>query len=65
MGAIEVQGLAWKRPGSGHRLFHDVSFRVGNGERVALVGANGVGKTTVMRVLAGDERPSEGTVRID
>ena len=24
MGAIEVQGLAWKRPGSGHRLFHDV-----------------------------------------
>jgi len=65
VGAIEVQGLAWKRPGSGHRLFHDVSFRVGNGERVALVGANGVGKTTVMRVLAGDERASEGTVRID
>jgi ATPase subunit of ABC transporter with duplicated ATPase domains len=65
VGAIDVQGLAWKRPGSGHRLFHDVSFRVGNGERVALVGANGVGKSTVLRVLAGDTKASEGTVRID
>ena len=65
MGAIEVQGLAWKRPGSGHRLFHDVSFRVGNGERVALVGANGVGKSTVLRILAGDDKASDGTVRID
>ena len=65
MGAIEVQGLAWKRPGSGHRLFHDVSFRVGNGERVALVGANGVGKSTVLRTLAGDDKASDGTVRID
>jgi ATPase subunit of ABC transporter with duplicated ATPase domains len=65
VGAIEVQGLAWKRPGSGHRLFHDVSFRVGNGERVALVGANGVGKSTVLRILASDDKASDGTLRID
>jgi ATPase subunit of ABC transporter with duplicated ATPase domains len=65
VGAIEVQGLAWKRPGSGHRLFHDVSFRVGNSERVALVGANGVGKSTVLRILAGDDKASAGTVRIE
>jgi energy-dependent translational throttle protein EttA len=65
VGAIDVQGLAWKRPGSGHRLFHDVSFRVGNGERVALVGTNGVGKSTVLRILAGDTKATEGTVRID
>jgi ABC-type multidrug transport system ATPase subunit len=50
--------------GDGRRLLRDVSFKVGAGERVALVGPNGTGKTTLTRVIAGDVAPSEGTVAV-
>ena len=43
-------------------LFRDASLSIGEGERVALVGRNGCGKSTLMRVLAGLEEPSSGTV---
>ena len=45
-------------------LLDDVSFRVGEGEHVALVGANGAGKSKVMRILAGTETPTAGTVSV-
>jgi ATPase subunit of ABC transporter with duplicated ATPase domains len=64
MGFIEVADLAYKLPG-GRVLFDDVSFKVRPGRRAALVGANGVGKTTLLRILAGLESPSRGTVHID
>ena len=41
-----------------------VSFELGPGERVALVGANGAGKTTVLRCLAGVYEPDEGSVEV-
>ncbi len=41
-------------------LFSDVSFRVSPGEHVGLVGANGVGKSTLVKVLAGGLSPDEG-----
>ncbi len=41
-------------------VLHDVSFTASAGERIGLVGANGAGKTTVLRLLAGEERPDEG-----
>jgi ATPase subunit of ABC transporter with duplicated ATPase domains len=43
-------------------LLDDVSFRVGEGAKVALVGANGAGKTTLLRIITGDLVPHEGTV---
>ena len=64
MGAIQVSRLGWKLP-SGEELFRDVSFSVGSGDRVALVGANGVGKTSLLRILIGDERSTAGSVSID
>src|SRR5688572_14491308 len=64
MGFIEVGDLAYKLPG-GRVLFSDVSFKVHSGARAALVGANGVGKTTLLRVLAGEEQPLRGSARID
>jgi len=44
-------------------IFADISLSVARGDRVALVGANGTGKTTLMRILAGVEAPSAGAVR--
>ena len=46
-------------------LFDDVTFSVAPGEVAALVGANGVGKTTLMKILAGVILPSSGTVLVD
>ena len=43
-------------------LFEDVSFTIGDGERIGLVGRNGSGKTTLLRMLAGIEDPDSGTV---
>ena len=43
-------------------LFANVSFSVVKGARLALVGPNGIGKTTLLRILIGQEEPSSGTV---
>jgi energy-dependent translational throttle protein EttA len=64
MGSIQVSHLGWRLPG-GADLLRDVSFSVGDGERAALVGANGVGKTTVLRLVAGELTPTSGTLSID
>jgi ATPase subunit of ABC transporter with duplicated ATPase domains len=64
MGALEASRLGFTFPG-GRTLFDDVSFRVGDGQHAALVGANGVGKTTLVRLIAGDERGHTGTIAVD
>jgi energy-coupling factor transporter ATP-binding protein EcfA2 len=61
MGHVEVSGLRHVLP-DGRELFADVSFRVGEGQKVALVGANGAGKTTLLRMIAGDLPVVEGTI---
>jgi sulfate-transporting ATPase len=61
MGYIDVSGVSHTLP-DGRVLFNGVSFRVGEGAKVALIGANGTGKTTLMRMIAGDLRPAEGGI---
>ena len=46
----------------GRVLLDDVSFRVGEGAKVALVGANGAGKTTLLRIVTGELTPTAGSV---
>ncbi|HEY5241491.1 MAG TPA: ABC-F family ATP-binding cassette domain-containing protein [Polyangiaceae bacterium] len=48
----------------GRTLFEDVSLQLNAGSRYGLVGANGSGKTTFLKVLAGDEAATDGTVAI-
>ena len=45
-------------------LFDNVSFQVRRGERVFLLGPNGCGKTTLLRILNGQLAPLKGTVRL-
>jgi len=44
-------------------LFHDVNLRVEGGERIALIGDNGTGKTTFLRLIVGEELPDAGRIR--
>ncbi|HXT36621.1 MAG TPA: ATP-binding cassette domain-containing protein [Chloroflexota bacterium] len=46
-------------------ILRDVSFTLAPGERAGIVGANGCGKTTLLRILAGHETADQGTVWID
>lgn len=54
-----VSNLAYAHPG-GDLLFSEVSFRVSPGQHVGLVGTNGVGKSTLLRILVGELSPDEG-----
>jgi zinc transport system ATP-binding protein len=49
---------------AGMRVLEDVSLSVGAGEFVAIAGPNGGGKTTLLRLVLGLERPTSGTVRV-
>jgi ATPase subunit of ABC transporter with duplicated ATPase domains len=56
---VGISNLAYAHPG-GDLLFSEVSFRVSPGQHVGLVGTNGVGKSTLLRVLVGELPPDEG-----
>ncbi len=59
-----IQAVRLTKSFGGHELFHDLSFYIGDGERVGLVGNNGCGKTTLLRMIAGLEQPDSGTIRL-
>ena len=58
---VDAQSVSASRPG--RALFSNLSFTVSTGERIGIVGINGGGKSTLMRVLAGTTLPESGTVR--
>ena len=43
-------------------LFNDTAFSINEGEKVGLIGINGTGKSTLLRIAAGLEEPDGGTV---
>jgi len=60
---VDVESLAIER--GGLRLFENLSFAAAAGAHVALTGANGTGKTSLLRALAGFLAPSAGRIRFD
>lgn len=50
---------------SGEYLFENVTFRIGAGDRVGLVGKNGAGKSTMLKLLSGDLEPDTGSMAIE
>lgn len=61
MGYVDVAGVGHTLA-DGRELFAEVSFRVGEGAKVALVGPNGAGKTTLLKMVAGDLPVKAGTI---
>ena len=61
MGHVDVAGIGFQLP-DGRVLLDDVTFRVGDGAKVALVGANGSGKTTLVRIIADDLKAHSGSI---
>jgi len=62
--AIDVNDVSFTLP-DGRVLLDKTSFRIGDGDHVALVGANGAGKTTLLHMIAGDETPTSGDIHIE
>jgi ATPase subunit of ABC transporter with duplicated ATPase domains len=60
--AVNVEGLSFSYPDSDVKVFDKVAFNVEAGERLAIIGPNGIGKTTLMRLLAGDLKPTTGQI---
>lgn len=59
---VSIEGLTVEfgvRP-----LFHDVSFVINDHDRIALVGKNGAGKSTMLKILCGQQQPTRGTVSV-
>lgn len=59
---LEARGLGFTYP-DGFEVFHDFSTIIQRGDRIGIIGDNGTGKSTLLRVLLGDLAPTAGTLR--
>ncbi|MDQ0115712.1 ABC-F family ATP-binding cassette domain-containing protein [Paenibacillus harenae] len=60
---LDVSGLSVTFPGQSKPLFNNVSFQLSRSETVALIGPNGIGKSTLLKVLVGQNEPTSGFLR--
>ncbi len=64
-GELQVEHLSFRYDGAEKDTLEDISFTLGKGERVALVGSNGSGKTTLVKLLLRLYDPQEGEILLD
>ena len=60
---LRVEGLS--KAYDQKKLFQDISFEIKRGERVALIGQNGTGKTTILNLLGGMDQATSGSIMVD
>ncbi len=60
---VDVENLNYKTD-DGRELLHDITWRIGPGDRFGLVGVNGAGKTTLLRIVEGLIAPTSGRVKL-
>lgn len=60
---LTVENLSVSFPGREKPLFQNVNFKLNRGETVALIGPNGIGKSTLLKSLVGQLTPSSGTIQ--
>ena len=59
-----VENLAFMYPGETEPVFQDVDLRLTRGERMVLIGPNGIGKSTLLKVIAGKQQPASGSIQL-
>lgn len=59
---IEIEIKKLEKMYGGHLVFDDINFTVKSGEKIGFIGANGCGKTTLMRILSGEETADNGEI---
>jgi ATP-binding cassette subfamily B protein RaxB len=64
-GAIKVQNLNYHYSGSKNLILNNIDFYINQGEKVAVTGASGIGKTTLLKLMLGLLTPTHGTILID
>lgn len=62
---IDFENVSFSYPGSGRTLFDHLNVHIGKGEKIAIVGMNGAGKSTFVKLLCGFYRPDAGRVLIN
>jgi ATPase subunit of ABC transporter with duplicated ATPase domains len=61
--AVEIEGLSFAYPGSERQIFKDFDFTLNAGDRLAVIGENGVGKSTFLKLLMGELEAQRGTIK--
>ena len=61
----ESLGLSKKKKYKEHFALHDVSFEVKKGETVGIIGTNGSGKSTILKIITGVLNPTQGEVKVE
>jgi ATP-binding cassette subfamily C protein LapB len=64
-GTVELKGVSYTFPGAKSPILKDLSLKITAGQKVAIVGRMGSGKSTISRLISGLIEPSEGSVLID
>ena len=63
-GANVADGIGIGKSYGGRRILSNANFEITNGQRIGLIGRNGCGKTTLLRILTGEERADKGTLDV-
>jgi ATPase subunit of ABC transporter with duplicated ATPase domains len=61
--AVEIEQLTFAYPGAERKLFNNFDITLNAGDRMAIIGENGVGKTTFLKLLMGDLQPQFGNIK--
>lgn len=64
-GNVEFEWVSFQYPGGGVKVLEDVSFSISAGQRVAILGATGSGKSSLVQMIPGLYEPNGGVIRID
>ena len=62
---IEFKNVSFKYPGSKELVLNDISFKIRTGEHLALVGENGAGKSTILKLMMRQYLPISGTIEVN
>ena len=61
--AVEIENLTFAYEGGERKIFDNLSITINGGEKIAVIGENGVGKTTFLKLLMGELQPQYGTLK--